>query len=90
MQLIHAALLAVGVLAIAFAAEIILASSPAFWLAGVLATIALLPDADLFAFVMTREPHVLALQSGRLGAGMEPCRRRVSQDAAHRMRCSGC
>ncbi len=53
MQLVHAALLAVGVLAIALAAEIILASAPAFWLAGVLAAAALLPDADLFSFAMT-------------------------------------
>jgi hypothetical protein len=52
-HLVHAAFLAIGVLAIALAAELILATSPAFWLAGVLATAALLPDADLFSFVMT-------------------------------------
>ena len=52
MHIIHAMLLAVGVLAIALAAEIIFASGLIFWLAGVLATIALIADADLFAFVM--------------------------------------
>ena len=53
MHLMHAALLAVGVLAIALAAEIMFASAAAFWLAGILATVALFPDADLFSFVMT-------------------------------------
>ena len=53
MHLVHAALLAVGVLAIALAAEIMFASAAVFWLAGILATVALLPDADLFSFVMT-------------------------------------
>ena len=53
MHLVHAGLLALGVLAIALAAEIMFASTAVFWLTGVLATAALLPDADLFAFVMT-------------------------------------
>ena len=53
MHLIHAALLALGVIAIALSAEIIFTSSMVFWLAGILATLALIPDADLFAFVMT-------------------------------------
>ena len=53
MHLIHAALLAIGVLAIALAAEMIFASTITFWLAGGLATVALLADADLFSFVMT-------------------------------------
>ena len=53
MHVLHAALLALGVLAIALAAEIIFASSAVFWLAGILATVALLPEADLFSFVMT-------------------------------------
>src|SRR5262249_16840346 len=53
MQLMHAALLAIGVLAIALSAEIIFVSAPVFWLTGLLATIALLPDADLFSFIMT-------------------------------------
>src|SRR5947209_538405 len=53
MHLMHAGLLALGVLAIALAAEIMFASTIVFWLAGILATVALLPDADLFSFVMT-------------------------------------
>jgi hypothetical protein len=53
MHMMHAALLTLGVLAIALAAEIIFASGTTFWLAGILATLALLPDADLFSFVMT-------------------------------------
>jgi hypothetical protein len=53
MQLMHAVLLTLGVLAIALSAEIIFASAAVFWLTGTLATIALLPDADLFSFVMT-------------------------------------
>ena len=40
-------------LGVALAAEIMFASTAVFWLTGVLATAALLPDADLFAFVMT-------------------------------------
>ena len=58
----HAAFLAAGVLAIAFAAEFIFASSTVFWLAGGLATLALLPDADLFSFAMT-ESVTFALYS---------------------------
>ncbi len=53
MHLMHAAFLALGVLAIALAAEIIFTSATVFWLSGILAAIALLPDADLFSFVMT-------------------------------------
>jgi hypothetical protein len=53
MHIMHAALLALGVLAIAFAAELIFGRRAAFWLAGGLATLALLPDADLFSFIMT-------------------------------------
>jgi hypothetical protein len=52
-RIVHAAFLAIGVLAIAVAAELILGIAQAFWLAAVLATAALLPDADLFSFVMT-------------------------------------
>ena len=52
-HIVHAAFLAVGVIAIALAAELILGTSAAFWLAAVLATAALLPDADLLGFVMT-------------------------------------
>ena len=53
MHIMHAAFLTLGVLAIAFAAELIFTSSAVFWLAGSLATVALLPSADLFSFVMT-------------------------------------
>ena len=49
----NAVFLTVGVLAVALAAELIVGMVAAFWLAGVLATAALLPDADLFSFVMT-------------------------------------
>ncbi len=52
-HVMHAGLLALGVLAIALAAEIMFASAAAFWLAGILAAVVLLPDADLFSFVMT-------------------------------------
>jgi hypothetical protein len=62
MHLLHAALLALGVLAIALAAETIVASTAAFWLTGILAAIALLPDTDLFSFVMT-ESVTFALYS---------------------------
>ena len=53
MHVIHAALLAIGVLAIALAAEMIFASAITFWLVGGLSTVALLADVDLFSFVMT-------------------------------------
>ena len=53
MHLLHAAFLTLGVLAIALAAEAIFASSLVFWLAGILATLALIPEANLFSFVMT-------------------------------------
>jgi hypothetical protein len=53
MLIMHAVLLAVGVLSIALASEIIFADGATFWLAGTLATTALLPDIDLFSFVMT-------------------------------------
>jgi len=52
-HILHAALLALGVIAIALSAELIFASAAMFWLTGILATLALLPDADLFSFVMT-------------------------------------
>jgi hypothetical protein len=45
--------MALGVLAIARAAEVIFARRMVFWLAGVLTTGALLADADLFSFLMT-------------------------------------
>ena len=52
-RIAHAAFLTVGVLAVALAAELILGASLAFWSTAVFATAALLPDADLFSFVMT-------------------------------------
>lgn len=52
-HIMHAAMLAIGVLAIALAAEMIFAGTMTLWLTGVLATLALLADADLFSFVMT-------------------------------------
>ena len=73
MHLMHAALLALGVLAIALAAEIMFASAAVFWLAGVLATVALLPDADLFSFVMTESVtfSLYSLMTLALVLGME-------------------
>ena len=53
MHLLHAVLLSLGVLAIAIAGEIIFGSARVFWLSGILATLALIPDADLFSFIMT-------------------------------------
>ena len=53
MHLIHALLLALGVLAIARSAELIVGGSATFWLAGIFAPVALLPGDELFSFVMT-------------------------------------
>jgi hypothetical protein len=50
-RIVHAALLAGGVLAIALASEVLFLG--VFWLTGVLAVLALLADVDLFSFVMT-------------------------------------
>jgi hypothetical protein len=52
-HLMHALFVAVAVLAIGFAAEAILARRWAFWLAGTLAAIGLLPETELFSYVMT-------------------------------------
>jgi len=52
-HLMHALCLAIAVLAIGFAAEAILARPSAFWLAGSLATLGLLPETELFSYVMT-------------------------------------
>jgi hypothetical protein len=78
MHIMHAAFLAVGVLAIARAAELIFASGAVFWMAALLATAALVADAELFSFVMTESVTfsiyslaslalLLALQAPRLG-----------------------
>jgi len=52
-RVIHAALLALGVVAIAFAGSLIFASTRVFWIAGVLTTAGLAIEADIFSFVMT-------------------------------------
>jgi hypothetical protein len=51
--IIHAALLALGVLAIAVAGELIFNSRTIFWLAGALGTASLAAEADIFSFIMT-------------------------------------
>jgi hypothetical protein len=56
MLIVHAALLMVGVLAVALAAELLFAGAAVFWLAGTLATAALAAEADQFSFVMTEAP----------------------------------
>ena len=50
---LHAIFLTIGVIAIAAAAELIFESRAIFWISGILAMLALLPDADLFSFAMT-------------------------------------
>jgi 4-amino-4-deoxy-L-arabinose transferase-like glycosyltransferase len=52
-RVIHAALLALGVIAIAFAGGLIFASTRVFWIAGALTTTALVAEAEIFSFVMT-------------------------------------
>jgi hypothetical protein len=52
-HLLHALLLAIGVLAIGFTAELIFGRPLMFYLAGALATVALVPEADLFSYIMT-------------------------------------
>src|SRR5712671_6318290 len=53
MRIMHALLLAIGVLMIALAANVIMPSAISFWLAGGLATAGLAMEADIFSFVMT-------------------------------------
>lgn len=53
MNLTHALLLVIGVLAIARSSELMFGNGATFWLAGTLATIALVPDAELFSYIMT-------------------------------------
>ena len=78
MHLMHAALLALGVIAIAIAAEIMFTSAAVFWLTGVLATVTLLPDADLFAFVMTESVTfcLYSLMTLALVMGLSSAKRR--------------
>jgi hypothetical protein len=61
-HLIHALLLALGIIAIAIAGELIFARQSVFWIAGLLAAASLLPEADMFSFVMT-ESLTFALYS---------------------------
>jgi hypothetical protein len=61
-HLIHALLLALGVIAVALAGERLFARRAVFWCSGLFATICLLPDADLFSFAMT-ESLTFALYS---------------------------
>src|SRR3954468_6584181 len=53
MLLIHALLLALGVLATATAGELMFGRRSVFWIAGFLATGSLATEADIFSFVMT-------------------------------------
>jgi 4-amino-4-deoxy-L-arabinose transferase-like glycosyltransferase len=53
MRIIHALLLALGVLAVAAAGGKMFGSTAVFWLAGLLATVSLAAEADIFSFIMT-------------------------------------
>ncbi|HEY6254830.1 MAG TPA: hypothetical protein VIY51_03465 [Xanthobacteraceae bacterium] len=53
MRIIHALLLALGIVAVAGAGRQIFGSRAVFWLAGALATLALAAEADIFSYVMT-------------------------------------
>jgi 4-amino-4-deoxy-L-arabinose transferase-like glycosyltransferase len=57
-HVLHAFLLALGVLAIAQSGALIFGSARVFWLAGVLATGSLCAEADLFSFIMTESTAV--------------------------------
>jgi 4-amino-4-deoxy-L-arabinose transferase-like glycosyltransferase len=52
-RIIHAALLALGVVAIALAGNVMFGGTGVFWIAGALATAGLAAEADIFSFVMT-------------------------------------
>jgi 4-amino-4-deoxy-L-arabinose transferase-like glycosyltransferase len=52
-HIIHAVLLALGVLAVALCGDFIFGSTRVFWFAGALATGSLTAEADIFSFVMT-------------------------------------
>jgi 4-amino-4-deoxy-L-arabinose transferase-like glycosyltransferase len=52
-RIIHAALLALGVVAVALAGSIVFASTRVFWLAGALATAGLAVESDILSYVMT-------------------------------------
>jgi len=57
-HIIHALLLALGVLAVALSGELIFGSAGVFWLAGVLATAGLAAKADIFSYIMTESMTV--------------------------------
>jgi 4-amino-4-deoxy-L-arabinose transferase-like glycosyltransferase len=52
-RVVHAALLALGVVAIALCGSLIFASTPVFWITGALATAGLAAEAFIFSYVMT-------------------------------------
>jgi 4-amino-4-deoxy-L-arabinose transferase-like glycosyltransferase len=52
-RIIHAALLALGVVAVALAGSVMFGSTRVFWIAGALATAGLAVEADIFSYVMT-------------------------------------
>ena len=52
-RVVHAALLALAVVAIALCGSLIFASTPVFWIAGALATAGLAAEAFIFSYVMT-------------------------------------
>src|SRR5712691_12074881 len=57
-HIIHAFLLALGVVAVALSGELIFGSARVFWLAGVLAAGSLSAKADLFSYIMTESMTV--------------------------------
>ena len=61
-HIMHAAFLTAGVTATAAAADLVFRASRVFWPAAAIATLALLPEADLFSFAMT-ESVVFSLYS---------------------------
>jgi hypothetical protein len=58
MHIVHAFLLALGVLAIALSGELIFDRARVFWLAGVLATGSFSAEAGIFSFIMTESMTV--------------------------------
>lgn len=78
MHIIHALLLTLGVLAIARAAKQLFAGAIVFWFAGVLATGALLAEADQFSFLMTESAtfslYSLAMLAMVMGWTTSKCR----------------
>jgi hypothetical protein len=75
-HLLHAVLLALGVLAIAFAAERIFGRRILFYVSGALATAALLPEADLFSYIMTESATfaLYGLAAAAMAVGLKTMR----------------